>query len=350
MSAAVSLVGVGGGNGAGSTSSTVSTASAHIVMTTPTTGYAVWPSGVRWIVISTTDGWRSVTNRTPVAVPTDGGLVLAAGDGQVAVGVLPFQQLTVSPVLTSDGTTRQWAPTQLPSALAPAPTAIARSPGATWAVLVDGAVVTSLDHSSTWSESTSARRVDGSGSSSVTGVAFPALGTGFLTLTTTGSGSVLVTTDDGGRTWRDSGVHAVGLAATAWTPCRIGRRWVAPVQVDDQLVVFVSDAATGPWVAGPQLPHTGRALVTCTPERVLAAVPDGASDVLYSAPPGGAWSGQGSVDRHLNSLTAVSDIEAFAIDGDPSHVLDVALDGSARVVPLALPGWVATLGGPSMRA
>jgi hypothetical protein len=83
---------------------------------------------------------------------------------------------------------------------------------------------------------------------------------------------------------------------------------------------------------------------------VLAAVPDGATDALYSARPGGAWTGEGSVDRHLESLTAVSDLEAFATDGDPSHVLDVALDGSARVVPLALPGWVATLGGPSMRA
>ena len=60
---------------------------------------------------------------------------------------------------------------------------------------------------------------------------------------------------------------------------------------------------------------------------------------------------RGSLDAHLSSLAPVSDTEAYAADDDPSHVLHVMLPTPATVTTqtLALPDWVATIGGASMR-
>jgi hypothetical protein len=320
-------------------------------MTDAVTGYAVWPSGVRWIVLSTDDGWRTVRNRTPVAVPTDGGLVIAARTGHVAVGVLPFQQLAVSPMLTSDGTTREWAPAQLPSALAATSTALARSSDATWAVLADGDVVTSTDSGATWSLSTSSRQLDPSGAVTISGVGFPDGSTGFLTTSSDGSTSpALFVTRDGGRSWADSGLHTDGGVISTRVPCRIGAMWAVPVQIDDHLVVATASATTGPWTLGQALPDSGAALISCTPRRVVAGVGAGDSEQLYAAAPGDPWSSLGRLDHGIDSLAAISDSTAIATDADPSRMLDISLDGSVRVTELVLPDWVATVGGPSMRS
>jgi hypothetical protein len=319
-------------------------------MTDATTGYAVWPSGVRWIVLSTHDGWRSVVNRTPVAVPTDGGLVLAAQVGRVAVGVLPYQQLTVSPVLSSDGTTRTWTPSQLPSALAATSTALARSASATWAVLGDGRVLTSADATPTWVVTTSARQLDASGAITVTGVGFPDGATGFLTAARTGSGPSLFVTQDDGASWADTGLRADGQTVSTWLPCLVGSMWAAAAQVDDHLELLTAPSATGPWTANGTVPAPGRTLVSCTPGGLLAAVPTGDSEQLYTASRGRSWSPAGVLDGRLLSLTAVSDREAFATDADHSAMLHVSLGGSVRVTRIAMPEWVATIGGPSMRS
>jgi hypothetical protein len=318
-------------------------------MTGKDAGYAVWPSGVRWIVLGTKDGWRKATNRTPVAVPTDGGLVLAAAAGRVALGVLPFQQLMVSPVLTSGGSTRLWAPSQLPSALAPSSTALARTQGATWAVLADGSLRAAADGSSSWTAVTSAQQLDPSHAATLTGVSFPGGATGFLTAAHSSAGPSLFVTTDAGRTWRDSGLSVAGTSVMPWPPCRIGSTWVTPVQVDDRLEVFTAARASGPWTQGPSIPSAGSALVTCTPERVIASVPSDGTELFFAAAPGGNWTAAGSLDRPLVTMTAVSDTTAFAADADPSRVLEVSLGTPVRVAELPLPTWVGTLGGAAMR-
>ena len=156
-------------------------------------------------------------------------------------------------------------------------------------------------------------------------------------------------TADAGRSWRDSGIRTEGQAVGARVPCHIGTTWAVPVQVDDHLVVLSAPAATGPWTTGPVVPAAGRALVTCTPSRVVAAVPAGGSEQLFAAEPGAAWSSLGSLDRRLDSLAAASDITAFATDDDTSRMLEVALGGDLRVTETPLPDWVATIGGPPMR-
>ena len=81
------------------------------------------------------------------------------------------------------------------------------------------------------------------------------------------------------------------------------------------------------------------------------AVRGAGSDTLATADPGGGWTMRGSLDAHLSSLAPVSDTEAYAADDDPSRVLRVTLPTAttATTHALALPVWVATSGGASMR-
>jgi hypothetical protein len=323
---------------------------AHLVMTDARVGYAVWPSGVRWIVLGTTDGWRTAVNRTPVAVPTDGGLVLSARGPRVAVGVLPHEQLVVSPVLQSTGSARVWTPSQLPSALAATAAALARADGATYAVLADGSVVSAADGATSWTPATSAGLLAPGGGLSLSGVAFPDGRTGFVMGTGPSDRPVLFT--GGGSSWAAVGLPVTGGGtATALPPCRAGATWVAPVVRDGRLEVFTAADLAGPWTAGPGLDTTATPLVGCGPHVVWAAVPDGGSDVLRTAAPGGAWTAHGDVGSHLASLAPVSDTGAFAADADATHVLaiSVAGEGRATTTALPLPDWAATVGGPAMR-
>ncbi|MBI1378140.1 MAG: hypothetical protein GC157_11755 [Frankiales bacterium] len=320
----------------------------RVTMTGPESGYAVWPSGVRWIVLSTTDGWRTVTNRTPVAVPTDGGVVLAAQPGRLTLGVLPFQALTVSPVLTSDGSTRQWNPTQLPSALAATAGALARTGSTTWAVLADGSLVRQDDGAATWTTAAAPGSLP-LGDGSPTGIWFTPDGTGFVTVSRHDDGPLLLVSDDSGATWRDSGLRAAGSDVAARPPCRLGSSYAVPVQADDHLLVLTASSSAGPWTAGPALPASGQAVVSCAPASVVAAAPSGGGDAVYAAAPGAAWAQVGSTDTRLVSLDAVSDTRAFAADDDAGRVLDLALGPAPAVTEVPLPDWVATIGGGAMR-
>ena len=351
--AVLTLAVAAAGCGATSAPSVAGTApAAHIVMTDARTGFAVWPSGVRWVVLATSDGWRTVQNRTPVAVPTDGGLVMAARGQQVAVGVLPYQQLTVSPVLRSAGTGRVWAPSQLPSALAPTPWSLGRSERATYAVLADGRVLASSDVSAEWLPlKVFGTSTPGAGTRA-TGLVFPDGRTGFLTATGPSDRPVLLTTADEGVTWKGVDLPLAGSGtAVALPPCLAGSTWVAPVAVDGRLAVFTAPTASGPWTAGPDLASPGTPVVGCSAHRLWVAVPGSGSDVLATADPGGAWTMRGSVGQHISSLAPVSDTEAFAADADPSRVVRVALPSAttATTEPLPLPDWVATVGGAPMR-
>jgi hypothetical protein len=322
----------------------------QIVMTDPRIGYAVWPSGVRWVVLGTTDGWRSVVNRTPVAVPTDGGLVLSARDAHVAVGVLPYQQLLVSPVLQSSGPGRVWAPSQLPSPLAATTSALARAEAATYAVLADGDVVTAPDGSSTWSRVTSAKQLAPGGGFSVTGVAFPDGRTGFVMGTGPTDRPVLFT--GSGSSWSAVDLPLTGGGtATALPPCLAGATWVALVARDGVLDMFTAPTPTGPWTADPELVTKATPLVGCSTDRVWAAAPVGSTDVLSVAPLGGGWTPLGDLGTHLVALAATSDSSAFGVDVDPTRIISIAVtaEGKTATTSIPLPDWVATVGGAAMR-
>jgi len=320
----------------------------HIVMTGPQSGFAVWPSGVRWIVLGTTDGWRTVSNRTPLAVPTDGGLVLSADPTTVAVGVLPHEQLTVSPVLQSTTAGSTWLPTQLPKALSPSASSLARSGGATWAVLAGGSVVTELDGATSWHELTSAATLDPSGQLSLTGVDFPDETTGFVTGSGPGDRPILFVAS-GESAFRAVQLGLSSAAATALDPCRVGSTWVAPVVTGGHLVVFTAPEAVGPWKAGPALEVSGTPVVACGPDRVWAVAPKGSSDELFVASPAGPWALQGQLGARTTSLSVVSTNRAYVSAAAPATLTAVDLGSSLTAEPVPLPGWVETVGGAAMR-
>jgi hypothetical protein len=318
-------------------------------MTGPRTGYAVWPSGVRWILLRTDDGWRTVKNATPVAVPTDGGLVLATGGGRAAVGVLPYEKLTVSPVMRSEGASRTWTPSQLPSALAASAHALALTDGDAWAVLADGSVMRQHVGSQEWSTSLTASTPGSNGTLDITGVAFPDGRTGFLSGRRSGSGPVLLTTTDGGSRWVDTGITATA-STTSYLPCRLGSMWVAPVLSDGRLELRTSSSPTGPWSVGPSLDAASAPLASCGTTMLWAGVRAAGSESLHGFTVQSGWTPLGSVPRPLVSLGATSDAVAYAAaEDDPSVVVELTTGSSLGVAELRLPDWVATIGGAPMR-
>jgi hypothetical protein len=325
-------------------------------MVDATTGYAVWPSGVRWIVLGTTDGWRTVQDRTPVAVPTDGGVVLAATSSRVAVGVLPHEQLAVSPILQTAPAPVSWQPSQLPAALLAAPGSLALAPTATWAVLADGrTVVSSMAGSDTWNTAVTAGVLDSSGALTITGVDFTGggSGTGFLTARGPATRPVLFVSADAGSSWQPvqlpAGSGSNDETAAALAPCLVGSTWMAPIVSGDRLRVFTSADPAGPWAAGPALLATADSAVACGPDRIWVATSHGSGSDVYTAAPDSAWVLAGQVDGAVTSLAVVSSREAFATFEGPARLETLSLGTTLTETKVRLPDWVATIGGTAMR-
>ena len=113
----------------------------YVVMTGGSAGWAVWPSGSAWLVLQTTDGFAHVTNRTPVAVETDGGLIGSFATDHAAVAVGAHNRLLRSPLLTWTGGVA-WVPTELPDAVSDARDAVSIAGRSETAVTAGGTVLT----------------------------------------------------------------------------------------------------------------------------------------------------------------------------------------------------------------
>jgi hypothetical protein len=321
-------------------------------MVDASTGYAVWPSGVRWIVLSTNDGWRTVVNRTPVAVPTDGGLVLAATSSRIAVGVLPHEQLSVSPVLQTPPAPVSWQPSQLPDALLATAGSLAAGPTATWAVLAGGrSVVSSAAGTDTWTTSVTTSALDPQPGLAITGVAFAGdiTGTGFLTARGPAARPVLFVTTDAGSSWQPAGLPLGSGTAESLAPCQVGSTWMAPVVSGGRLTVYTSTAPAGPWVAGPALPAEGEPVAACGPDRLWVATHHGSTEELRTQAPGGPWVLAGPLDGTVTSLAAVDRGRAFATFADPARIEALSVGAGVTASKVTLPDWVATIGGAVMR-
>ena len=120
--------------------------SPYLRMTGPAAGWAVWPSGDAWLLLRTSDGFAHVSNATPVAVETAGGLVASAlavpagAPDRIAVAVGSHGRLLRSPVLSGDGGT-DWMPAELPGPVSTARDGIAITGQRLTAVTADGAVL-----------------------------------------------------------------------------------------------------------------------------------------------------------------------------------------------------------------
>lgn len=315
----------------------------YLRMNDATSGWAVWPSGASWVVLHTTNGWRSVENVTPAAVPTGGGLVLGIGEpGSAAVGVEPYERLLSSPLLSRISSSAQWSPAELPGAVADSRQAVALSPTGTTVVLRSGSVV--AGGATGWTTVTAVGRLAPVGQLRLDGVTWAGNGLGWLT----GHGSegtpMALQTTDGGHSWTRVG-PADGSAVAALAPCGSGKSWLLPViTADGRITVARTTDGGGSWVGGASIPEpAGVPAWGC--RRADVWMLSHADHVDVSTNGGVTWSDRGKAPAHLTDLAVSSADAGFATSGSAQHpVLWAVSKGGAAFAQISLPGWVSALG------
>jgi photosystem II stability/assembly factor-like uncharacterized protein len=321
----------------------------QIVMTSPTSGYAVWPSGVRWVVISTTDGWRTVTNRTPLAVPTDGGMVLAATPQSVVTGVLPFHLLTVSPVLTSSDQGKTWAGSQLPGALLDSPYALARIGTTTYAILAKNGNVVAQTGGRQWSTVVDPATLASSATFKPQGITTPDGTTLVLFGSGANAGQAAFASTDAGASWKAIPLDETVGAVTADAPCSSASGWLIPVRTTRGLVVDRGAGPAGPFTATPVVVPASNPVVACGGGLVWIAVTEGDSTKLVTVGATGTANSLGQVSGRITDLAPTGATTAVVATSDISKIGTLTTQPSLQLTMTPLPTWVATVGGPAMR-
>jgi hypothetical protein len=322
----------------------------QIVMTSPTDGYAVWPSGVRWIVISTSDGWRTVINRTPLAVPTDGGMVLAATSQSVVTGVLPFHLLTISPVLTSSNLGKAWTGSQLPGALIDSPHALARIGDTTYALLAKNAgLVAQRDGQQTWSIVAHPATIDTSALFKPNSISSP----DGKTLVVAGTASTVAraayASTDAGVTWAPLALAASAGTVTADAPCATPDGWLVPVHTTAGLVINRAPSAQAPFTATPVVVPASNPVLACGGGLVWIAVTEGDITKVVTVGQTGNAHSLGQVTARITDLAPTSATQAIAATSDVTSIGSLTTQPSLQLITTPLPPWVATVGGAAMR-
>jgi hypothetical protein len=341
------LTGCGGGSAGGSPPGAAVTGSA-IVMTSPRSGYAVLPSGARWVLIATQDGWHTVTNATPTSVPTDGGLVIAASGATATLGVLPYGLLSVSPVLASSDAGRHWTAGQLPGGLAVG-ASLSVSTAGTAALLRnnDGEVVGATRPRGPW-------RPLAAASSLASGIS--------LRSVTAGAGGQLVVTAAGpadaallfsragaDREWRGTGLPAPGSTSAVvavGAPCLVARHWLVPVVRGSSLWLADSTALTGPWRHGPAIDVGSSPVVACGPTSVWVYSDDPAKTLHVAGVDG--WLESASLREAVTALSVVDDGAAFATVDGAGYLVALTRTAGMSESRIPLPAWVSSVGGGAM--
>jgi hypothetical protein len=335
-------------SGASSSAASLPARVPYLLMSNGRVGWAVWPSGASWVVLHTTDGWAGATNATPVAVPTGGGLVLAASaDGAVTVAVEPYERLVTSPLLTRAGATADWRPEELPGAVFDSRDAVSTSAKGTTVVLdkADGTVVTGGNAG--WATVTDSSTLAPGGRLRLDGVTFADDTVGWLTGHGPSHSAVAFQTTDAGRTWTSvPGLPSSAIAALA--PCGAGQSWLLPVVRTDNKVVLERTTDDGKvWTGGGAIAApSGSPVWGCAGNEVWMAGSVGGKNHIFASSDGGAtWSDRGRAPAALTDLTPLGDGTGFAASGSSQHPLLWAVAGNgAQLSPRPLPGWVATLG------
>lgn len=324
-------------------------------MTDGMSGWAVWPSGALWVLLRTSDGWRDVTNGTPLAVPTGGGLVVGAVPDEVGVAVEPFERLTQSPILTKAPSATEWSPAELPGRVADARDAVAISGTGLTAVLDTASGGALVRQSPTgWTTLTTASTLGHGTSLRLDGIRWASAGVGWLTGHGPAGGSVAFQTTDDGATWIPVAV-AAGSFVAALTPCGAGQSWVLPLVTAVGTTVFERTTDGGrSWSAGAPLPlPAGLPAWGCKGADVwTAARTGGGSDHVFASHDLGAtWVDRGAAPVGLTDLSPTAGGSGFAMSrrGRDATLWSVGADG-ARFVKLLLPSWVANLGGPTSKS
>lgn len=323
-------------------------ASPWLLMRDSRSGDAVWPSGDAFLLLRTEDGWRHLTNITPLAVPTAGGLTLAASSRELVVAALPFDQLRVSPFLRGPVSGTSWAPDDTPGALAAGRQSVAFGPRGLTAVLrAGGGTVVEKGKAGGWTVLTDASRLAPGGHLRLDGLSWGADGRGWVTGHGPAGSPVAFTTSDFGATW----AAVAGLAPdaeAALTPCGGDKGWTMPVVRERGTIsLAASEDGGATWSTGaPLMLPQGLPAWGCHGKEVwlLGGAADG--DHVYASMDAGlTWRKQAPAPDGLTDLAPTGGHEGFATSATAKGVLlwSVRRDGGS-FSPMVLPGWVATVG------
>jgi len=322
-------------------------ASPWIQMQDSRTGVAVWPSGAAFLLLRTADGWRHVSNLTPVAVPTGGGLSMAGGSGQRAVAVLPFNRLVDSPLLLGAGPGTGWSPGQLPGGVTLGRDSVGLGPRGVTAVLRDGGGSVVVKEAAGWRVLTDAARLAPGSRLQLDALTWGLGGRGWLTGHGPSGTPVAFTTRDSGRTWAAAGGLAADAVA-ALAPCGGDRTWTMPVlRASGLMSILASKDGGATWTAGTALtvPH-GLPAWGCHGLDVWALGGAAGSDRLYSSENAGAtWTDHGVPPGEVTDLEPTGAHAGFAATTTTHGAVLWAVRGDGTSFSqIALPRWVATAG------
>jgi hypothetical protein len=332
----------------------------RLLMIGPTRGFLLWTSGPASVLLATTDGFRTFTNATPPAVPTQGGLILGRDGRHLVVGVLPTGGLTTSPFLVGDGSRPGWSGGQLPGTVANWPDSVALQGSTVWALVGTdraGRLVESSDGGVSWTESTLAGRLDPSGQLWLTGVTWTDRAHGWLAGAARAGQPVLFASRPGGSGWLPVPLAPMpgtvqGATEAATVPCAAGTGlWTLLVVQPStggagSAVVERSGDAGASWVAGNAVAGaTGQPVLGCGQGQLWLAVPGAPSGHLMVSSDGGStWQDQGATPGAVTSLAVTGLGSGLAVTGagNSARLWSVSENGG-RFTPIPLPAWVARL-------
>jgi len=336
---------------ASATGAPLPAASPWLRMQDSRSGVAVWPSGAAFLLIRTVDGWRHVTNITPIAVPTGGGLSMAMSSGQRAVAALPYHQLVDSPLLRGDSSGTSWSPGQLPGGVTLGRDSIGLGPRGFTAVLRDGGGTAVAKEGHGWSVLTDASRLAPGAHLHLDALNWGVGGRGWLTGHGAAGTPKAFTTGDSGRTWAPVGGLAADAVA-ALAPCGGGQAWTMPVVRAGGTISIAATADGGAtWTAGaPLTVPRGAPAWGCHDQDVWILAGAGGGDHVYSsANAGRTWTDRGVAPGTVTDLEPTGSHTGFATTTTAGGAVlwDVRGDG-ASFSPIALPGWVASVENQTM--
>ena len=315
----------------------------YLMMTGAADGWAVWPSGGSWILLHTTDRFGHVTNRTPVAVETDGGLVVSVLPGTAAVAIGAHARLLRSPVLIGTGAS-DWMPVELPDAVSATRNGVSVVGGRLTAVTTAGAV---LRRTATgWMTLTARGALTTAGRGRLDSVAWASASVGWVTAHGPAGEPMAFQTSDGGAVW-DPVPQTSGATVAALAPCGAAQSWLLPV-IDGagKLALLRTSDGGHNWTRGSELSVAkGEPAWSCAGDDVwMVASAAGADHVFASADRGQAWVDRGPAPARLTDLALTGKGVGFAASSGKHPTLwSVSHDG-ARFTEVPLPAWVATVG------
>lgn len=320
----------------------------YLVMTGPTAGWAVWPSGGAWVLLHTSDGFRSMTNRTPVGVPTDGGLVGAFLDDRAAVAVAPVERLVRSPLLTATGTA-PWAAAELPAGVVGSRTAVALTGTGVSALTSGSGGTLTMRSGQGWRTVVAARQLPGSSQLALDGVTWAGSSVGWLTGHGAAGGAVAFQSTDAGVTWTPVRTPAT-RAVAALAPCGAGAAWFLPVvDAAGSVQVLATGDRGGRWTAGHPLPVAhGEPAWGCRGTEVWMVAASGHGDAVFASSDGGAtWTRKGPAPAGLTALSPTGGGTGFATSGGRAAALWRVDGDGTSFTRVGIPAWVAALGARS---